>query len=135
MTEKPIVKIWTDGGCIPNPGKGGWAALLDYNGTRKVVSGNSGDEETTNNRCELMAMITALETLNCPCKVTLVSDSQYAVNVGSGEWNASSNTDLVERLQNALSMHDVKLKWKREFSTPEMHIVHNQAEVEARRAA
>lgn len=129
------VKIWTDGGCIPNPGRGGWGALLECEGVRKLLGGNSGNEETTNNRCELMAMITALEALNRPCKVTLVSDSQYAINVASGEWIPKGNFDLVERLHEASNDHKMTWLWMREFSTPEQSIVHTRAELEARRAA
>lgn len=125
------VVIWTDGGCVPNPGKGGWAALLDYQGTRKLVHGNSGDEEYTNNRAELMAMIAALEALKRPCEVLIISDSQYAVNMASGEWMPKSNHDLIQRLHKVMLEHDVTLEWKREFSMIEQGIVHTKAEWEA----
>lgn len=134
MNDRPEVIIWTDGGCVPNPGKGGWGVLLEYDGNRKLVGGNSGNEETTNNRCELMAIITALEALNRPCKVCVISDSQYAISIASGVWKAKSNFDLVERLLTVAQDHEIGWIWKKEFSTPEMYIVHARAEAEARKA-
>lgn len=125
------VKIWTDGSAVPNPGKGGWAALLECNGVRKLISGNSGIEQYTNNQAELKAMIVALEALKRPCDVVLVSDSQYAVNMGSGNWNPKSNFDLIDRIAELCRDHAVKFKWVREFTLPEQTIVHNLAEVES----
>ena len=75
MSETGRVAIWTDGACSGNPGPGGWGAILDYNGTRKELSG--GEAATTNNRMELMGAISALEALKRPCAVDLHTDSQY----------------------------------------------------------
>ena len=72
------VDIYTDGACRGNPGKGGWGAVLVYEGREKELSG--GEVETTNNRMELMAAISALSALKEPCRVTLTTDSQYLVN-------------------------------------------------------
>lgn len=130
MSEE-IVRIWTDGSANPNPGKGGWAALLDFGGARKLLSGNSGEDIMTNNRAELMAMIVALEALKRPCVVEIVSDSQYAVNMATGEWSAKSNFDLIDRLHIEMVKHSVTLYWKREFSTSEQTIVHNKADYES----
>lgn len=68
------VEIFTDGACSGNPGPGGWGAILRYKGTEKEISG--GEENTTNNRMELLAVISALELLKEPCQVILYSDSQ-----------------------------------------------------------
>ncbi len=78
------VTIYTDGACSGNPGKGGWGAVLIYNGITKTISGAS--ENTTNNQMELMAPIKALELLKRPCKVKLYSDSAYLVNAFTNGW-------------------------------------------------
>ena len=72
------VEIYTDGACSGNPGIGGWASILIYNGVEKVISG--GEMETTNNKMELISIIKALEALKEKCNVKVYSDSQYAVN-------------------------------------------------------
>ena len=78
------VEIYTDGACRGNPGRGGWGAILVYNGHEKELSG--GDPQTTNNRMELMAAIVGLEALIRPCDVTLYSDSQYLVRAFNDNW-------------------------------------------------
>ena len=79
-----VVEIWTDGGCKPNPGPGGWAAILRFRGVEKELSG--ADPATTNNRMELTAAATALETLKRPCEVVLHTDSEYVRN-GVTRWH------------------------------------------------
>lgn len=125
------VRIFTDGSCVPNPGKGGWAALLTMGNHKRLISGNSGSEEYTNNRAELMAMIVALEALKRPCEVEIVSDSQYAVKMGSGEWMPKGNYDLIDRLHKHCDEHQVSFSWVREFTLPEQGIVHDEAERQA----
>ena len=78
------VVIYTDGACSFNPGPGGWGAVLLYNGTEKQMSGF--EDNTTNNRMELMAVIKALEKLKEPCNVMLYSDSAYVVNAFQQNW-------------------------------------------------
>lgn len=73
----PVI-IYTDGGAQPNPGDGGWAAVLIFGDSRKELSG--ADRSTTNNRMELTAAIRALEALTRPCAVELYTDSQYLKN-------------------------------------------------------
>lgn len=73
--DVPAVVIHTDGGCIGNPGPGGWAAILQYGNARKELAGRAG--QTTNNRMELRAAIEALEALTRPSRVILYTDSQY----------------------------------------------------------
>ena len=69
------VTIYTDGSSKGNPGPGGWAAILEFNGTKKEIYG--AEEKTTNNRMELTAIIKALEALKEPCDLTIYSDSKY----------------------------------------------------------
>ena len=81
------VTIYTDGACSGNPGPGGWGAILSYNGHEKELSG--GEANTTNNRMELTAVITALATLKEPCEVTLTSDSKYVIDGITKGWAES----------------------------------------------
>ena len=81
MTDE--VEIWTDGGCKGNPGPGGWGAILKYKDKVKELKG--GEPDTTNNRMELMAAISALESLTRPCEVIVHTDSQYVRN-GVTSW-------------------------------------------------
>ena len=119
------VDIYTDGACRGNPGKGGFGAILVYGEHEKELSG--GERETTNNRMELMAAITALETLREPCEVTLTSDSKYMIDSITKGWAASwkakgwkkadkspaLNPDLWERLLALLEIHKVNFVWVR----------------------
>lgn len=117
-----IVRIYTDGACKGNPGPGGWGAWLIYGEHRKELFG--GELGTTNNRMELMAAIQALESLTRPCAVELTTDSEY-LRKGVLEWMANwkrrgwktaskqpvKNQDLWQRLDAALSTHDISWKW------------------------
>ena len=137
------VEIWTDGGCKPNPGPGGWAAILRYNGTERELSG--GDLATTNNRMELMAAISALEALKRPCRVVLHTDSEYVRN-GISRWihgwvrnnwrNAAkdpvANMELWQRLLAAAAPHDVEWKWVRGHSGNPMNERADQLATKAR---
>ena len=89
MDSWPEVLIYTDGACDPNPGPGGWAAILRAGSREKELKG--GDARTTNNRMELQAVIAALETLSPPCRVQLHTDSEYVqrgVTVYLERWKA-----------------------------------------------
>lgn len=122
MTE--AVEIFTDGACRGNPGPGGWGALLRYKGQERALSG--GEPHTTNNRMELTAAIEALEALKRPCRVRLVTDSEYLRN-GISRWladwkrrgwktadrKAVKNRDLWERLDAATQRHRVEWVWVR----------------------
>ena len=120
---KKLVTIYTDGGCDPNPGVGGWAAVLLWKDNRKELSG--GERATTNNRMELTAAIQALESLKRPCRVELYTDSQYVKN-GITTWmpawkarqwrrkgGAVKNVDLWKRLDAAADRHAIEWKWVR----------------------
>jgi ribonuclease HI len=116
------VEAFTDGACLGNPGPGGWAALLRAKGTEKLLSG--GEAQTTNNRMELLAAISALEALTRPCKVTVTTDSRYVMQ-GIEEWvprwisngwrtadkKPVKNQDLWQRLATAVAPHQVRWKW------------------------
>jgi len=118
---KPVV-VHTDGACSGNPGPGGWGVILDYNGSRKELSG--GEAQTTNNRMELMAAIVALESLNRPCTVEMHVDSKY-VKDGIGKWihgwkrngwktadkKPVKNAELWQRLDAALAGHKISWHW------------------------
>ncbi len=113
------VTIYTDGACSGNPGAGGWGAILIYNGKEKEISG--GEANTTNNRMELLAVISALKILKEPCEVDLYSDSQYVVGAFLNKWIQSwrqngwrtagktevKNIDLWENLLEIMERHDV----------------------------
>ena len=77
------VTIYTDGACSGNPGPGGWGAILSYKGAEKELSG--GEAETTNNRMELTAAMSALTALKTPCEVDLYTDSKYVMD-GISKW-------------------------------------------------
>ncbi|MFC1927344.1 ribonuclease HI [Chloroflexota bacterium] len=115
--------IYTDGACIGNPGPGGYAAILLYQGHRRELSG--GYRRTTNNRMEIMAAIAGLAALTEKCRVTLYSDSEYLVNAMSKGWverwrangwkrnkrEKALNADLWERLLPLCQYHQVHFDW------------------------
>lgn len=117
------VTIYTDGGCSPNPGPGGYGIVLLYGQHRKEHSG--GYRITTNNRMEITACIKALETLTEPCQVTLHCDSQYVVKAINEGWvkrwqangwrrnrkDPAKNVDLWTRLLPLLEKHEVEFVW------------------------
>ena len=121
MTAGKVI-VHTDGACSGNPGPGGWGVILDYNGTRKELSG--GEAQTTNNRMELMGAISALEALKRPCEVEMHVDSQY-VKDGITKWihgwkkngwktadkKPVKNAELWQRLDDALKLHKVSWHW------------------------
>jgi len=78
------VSLYTDGACSGNPGPGGWAAILIYNGHEKVLSGYMN--QTTNNRMEIFAVIKGLSALNKSCIVNVYSDSSYLINAFNNSW-------------------------------------------------
>jgi len=118
----PHVVIHTDGGASPNPGPGGWAAILTFRDREKELKG--GATETTNNRMELTAAISALEALKRPCRVDLHTDSQYLrdgitkyiANWKRNGWRTADrkpvkNVDLWLRLDTALGEHQIRWHW------------------------
>ena len=122
-----LVEIWTDGGCKPNPGPGGWGAILRFGGHERELSG--AEPATTNNRMELTAAAAALEALKRPCKVVLHTDSEYVRN-GITRWHTGwvrrnwrnaagdpvANMDLWQRLLAAAAPHKIDWRWVRGHS-------------------
>jgi len=83
--ETPEVQLFTDGACSGNPGPGGWAFILRHPATGKELESSGGERETTNNRMEMTAVIRGLESLKCPTRLEIISDSIY-VGKGFTEW-------------------------------------------------
>ena len=121
------VEVFTDGACSGNPGPGGWGVILRYKGIEKELSGY--DPNTTNNRMELTAVISALKALKEPCSVELYSDSTYVCNAINKNWLDSwkaknyikhgqpiPNVELWRELDILLHTHDVKFNWVRGHS-------------------
>jgi ribonuclease HI len=116
------VTIFTDGACRGNPGPGGWGAILKFGMVEKELSGGTAD--TTNNRMEMMAAISALEALKRPVTIDLYTDSTY-VRDGITKWihgwkkrdwrtadkKPVKNVDLWQRLETAMERHRVEWHW------------------------
>ncbi|VAW51959.1 Ribonuclease HI [hydrothermal vent metagenome] len=117
-----IVEIYTDGACRGNPGPGGWGASLRCNGQQKDLCG--AEENTTNNRMELMAVIQALESLTRSCSVKIYTDSKYVLE-GMTKWMPNwkkrgwktaakkpvKNVELWQRLDGVVQTNDVSWQW------------------------
>ena len=120
----PDLYAYTDGACSGNPGPGGWGTILmarDGDTVLKTRELNGGEPETTNNRMELMAAIMALETLERPSKLTVVTDSKYVAD-GITKWihgwkaknwtkKGLKNVELWRRLDAAQARHEVTWEW------------------------
>ena len=116
------VYLFTDGACKGNPGAGGWGVLLRYGTHEKELFG--GEAQTTNNRMELMAVLSGLKTLNRPCDVVICTDSQYVKN-GMESWihnwkkngwktagrQPVKNADLWQQLDEQVARHRVRWQW------------------------
>jgi len=122
-----IIDIYTDGACKGNPGRGGWGALLKYDGKSRELFG--GEALTTNNRMELTAVIRAFEALKRHCKVRVHTDSTY-VQQGISLWIHSwkkrgwrtsdkkpvKNVDLWQQLDEQARKHEIEWLWVRGHS-------------------
>ncbi|HSS76875.1 MAG TPA: ribonuclease HI [Thermoanaerobaculia bacterium] len=119
----PAVTIYTDGGADPNPGAGGWAAILLDPASGKAMELSGGEPRATNNRMELTAAIRGLESLKRRCRVQLFTDSQY-LRKGITQWlpgwvargwrrkdGELQNEDLWRRLHELVKLHDVQWDW------------------------
>lgn len=119
MAEKKTVHIYTDGACSGNPGVGGWGAILMYGDNMKELYGN--EQQTTNNRMELLAAIKGLKALKMPCIVELYTDSAYLYNAFEQGWiwnwqktnwrksdnSAVQNIDLWKMLLKLNAVHEI----------------------------
>ncbi|RKH20660.1 ribonuclease HI [Corallococcus praedator] len=127
----PLVHIYCDGACSPNPGLGGWGAILiapERKSYRKELQGSEAD--STNNRMELTAALVALKALKMPCRVQVFTDSKYVCNAFEAKWldkwqgngwrtsdkKAVSNADLWRELLEAVRTHEVSWHWVRGHS-------------------
>lgn len=123
MKRIKTVEIFTDGACSGNPGPGGYGVVLRFGSAEKELSG--GAANTTNNRMELLGVITGLAALKEPCRVILNTDSKYVVNSVTKGWvyswrkngwiksdkKPALNVDLWEKLLPLLEVHDVQFNW------------------------
>ena len=137
------VDIWTDGGCKPNPGPGGWGAILTCRGVERELSG--AEPQTTNNRMELTAAAAALEALKRPCVVAVHTDSEYVRN-GITRWSTGwvrrnwrnaagdpvANMDLWRRLLDAAARHTIDWRWVRGHAGDPMNERADRLATEAR---
>lgn len=122
MKMSKQVEIFTDGACRGNPGPGGWGALLRFQDNEKTLKGS--EKETTNNRMELQAAISALESLSRPCVITLTTDSRYLMD-GVQQWMPNwkkrgwktankkpvKNEDLWRKLDKLTTEHEIDWQW------------------------
>lgn len=132
MANKKVT-IYTDGACSGNPGKGGWGSILIYGDVVKELSG--GEDNTTNNRMELKAVIEALKALKSPCNVEIYSDSAYVVNAFTQKWidnwiknnwktadkKSVKNVDLWQELLVLIKTHNVTFKKVKGHSDNELN--------------
>jgi ribonuclease HI len=118
-----VVRLYTDGACSGNPGPGGWAYILEHPATGKTREASGAEPNTTNNRMELAGVIEGLASLKRPCRVELITDSQYVAK-GIAEWLPNwkrngwqrkekgrlkpvMNADLWERIDHLIAGHQV----------------------------
>ena len=138
-----MIKIYTDGSCLENPGNGGWAAIINDNGNIKKISGS--EKDTTNNRMELMATINALKNMDPKYEIEIYTDSQY-VKLGITEWinkwvlnnwktskkEDVKNKDLWIELYNFNKILDVKWNWVKAHAG---NIMNEKVDLLAKKAA
>ena len=117
------IEMFTDGACSGNPGPGGWGTILRYNGVEKELSG--GNIDTTNNRMEMMAVISGLKALKEPCEINLYTDSKYVCDSVTKGWvyswqknnwrkadkKPALNVDLWIEMLVLLDTHKVTFHW------------------------
>ena len=138
-----MIKIYTDGSCIGNPGKGGWAAIIFMNNEKKILKGSK--DITTNNQMELTATIKALEYISTKDKIQIYTDSKY-VKQGITEWitkwkingwktskkDEVKNKDLWLELDNLTSKHSIEWVWVKAHSDNDLN---NEVDLLARNEA
>ena len=123
MEERKTVNLYTDGACSGNPGPGGYGVILKYKNVEREMSG--GEANTTNNRMELLGVITGLKALKEPCIVNLYTDSKYVADAlekgWAKSWKANGwrksdkkpalNIDLWEELLSLTEKHHLIIHW------------------------
>ena len=138
-----MIKIYTDGSCLENPGDGGWAAIIIFDKQKKIISGNQ--KNTTNNRMELLAPIEALKTLKINSEIEIITDSKY-VKLGITEWinnwkkngwktankKEVKNVELWKELDSLVENFNIKWSWVKGHSTDQLN---NEVDLIAKKAA
>ena len=138
-----MIKIYTDGSCLENPGNGGWAAIIIINKEKKIISGNQ--KNTTNNRMELLTPIEALKTLKINSEIEIITDSKY-VKLGITEWinnwkkngwktankKEVKNIELWKELDSLVENFNIKWSWVKGHSTDQLN---NEVDLIAKKAA
>ena len=138
-----MIKIYTDGSCLENPGDGGWAAIIIIDNQKKIISGNQ--KNTTNNRMELLAPIEALKTLQINSEIEIITDSKY-VKLGITEWinnwkkngwktsnkKEVKNIELWKELDSLVENFNIKWSWVKAHSTDQLN---NEVDLMAKKAA
>jgi ribonuclease HI len=138
-----MIKIYTDGSCLNNPGNGGWAAIININNKVEKISGSVKD--TTNNKMELMAPIKALQTIKEKQPIEIYTDSQY-VRLGITDWvhkwiknnwltskkEAVKNKELWIQLYDLNKSHEIKWIWVKAHSG---NIINEEVDLLAKQAA
>ena len=108
-SEKAPIVIYTDGACLGNPGPGGWGAVVFVNGKKTMLHGSQ--ENTTNNRMEIMAVIEALRFIPTDADVKIFSDSTYVINTMTKNWKRKKNQDLWIMLDNEVAGRNIEWQW------------------------
>ena len=146
---KPKIKIYTDGACQNNPGKGGYGIVMRYMDQKENIHQkefSKGFLKTTNNRMELLAVIDALNILKKPCEIELYSDSKYVFDAINQKWldswikinwklnttNPTKNIDLWKKYLEASKAHDIKFIWVKGHAQNEFNNLCEKLAVEAR---
>jgi ribonuclease HI len=138
-----MIRIYTDGSCLENPGDGGWAAIIIFDKQKKIISGNQ--KNTTNNRMELLAPIEALKTLKINSEIEIITDSKY-VKLGITEWinnwkkngwktankKEVKNIELWKELDSLVENFNIKWSWVKGHSTDQLN---NEVDLIAKKAA
>ena len=138
-----MIKIYTDGSCLENPGNGGWAAIIIINKEKKIISRNQ--KNTTNNRMELLAPIEALKTLEINSEIEIITDSKY-VKLGITEWinnwkkngwktankKEVKNIELWKELDSLVENFNIKWSWVKGHSSDQLN---NEVDLIAKKAA
>lgn len=118
-----MTDIYTDGACSGNPGPGGWAAIVIEDGRKRVLRG--GDQQTTNNRMEMLAVIEGLSSVPVSSEVTVHTDSTYVINTMTKGWKRKANQDLWELMDREVGARDVGWEWVRGHSG---HVLNEEAD-------
>ena len=119
LIKEPTVVLYTDGACLGNPGPGGWGAVVFGEGEKKLLHG--AENNTTNNRMEITAVIEALKILPIGIDVKIYSDSTYVINTMTKNWKRKKNQDLWTLLDNEAALRNIQWEWVKGHSGDEFN--------------